>query len=197
MPALEPQHELLVAELRRRGYQLTSIYDWVNGPAPVEAEEILLRHLASAVEPRTVEGIARALTQKGFRAAVPTLLRRFAEIEDNSARWAIANAIVYHGFNRTDWPVVLSYVVERRFGIGRQNLVWRLHRIKLPETETVLLSLIDDPDVDSFAVTALGRCGGREALERLRTVALKGRSKLMQREVPKAIRRLEVRYGAA
>ena len=179
------------------GFELNSISDWVNGSTPREAEEVLLRYLATAAEPRLVDAIARALTQKGFRAAVPTLLRKFAEVDNNNVRWAIGNAIVFHGFQRAEWPVVLSYATEQRYGIGRQHLVWRLHRIKLPQVENILLTLIHDPDVDAFAVMALGRCGGKEALDRLRTVALTGRSKLMQREVPKAIQRIVVRCGAA
>lgn len=197
MTDILPEHAALLADLHTAGFAPNSVYDWVNGSTPPAAEEILLAHLANATEPATVEGIVRALTQRGFKSAVPILVRKFGDVPEEHVRWAIANAIAYHGFRRTDWPQILKYAEDPRFGTGRQNLVAVLHRIKGPEVEALLIRLIQDPDVDAFAVMALGRCGGNRAREALQSLTLADRTPLMQREVPKAIKRIEARMGAA
>ena len=197
MTDILPEHAALLADLHSAGFAPNSVDDWVNGATPAAAEEILLRHLSSATEPATVEGIVRALTQRGFKAAVPILVRKFGEVPEDHVRWAIANAVAYHGFRRADWPQLLEYAEDPRFGPGRQNLVAVLHRIKRPEVEGLLIRLIQDPDVDAFAVMALGRCGGNRARQALQSLALADRTPLMRREVPKAMKRIEARIGAA
>jgi hypothetical protein len=84
----------LLNELAEAGYALGSIWDWVNAPvyAP-DALPILVRHLESAQDEKLVEGIARALSDRRYREAELALVRKFAEVETPSVRWAIGNAI--------------------------------------------------------------------------------------------------------
>jgi hypothetical protein len=69
---------------------------------------------------------------------VPTLLDAFRTSADDSARWAIANAIAFLGFPKTSWNEILAIAADSTFGGGRQNLVLRLHRIKQPGLEKTL-----------------------------------------------------------
>ena len=187
------QHAQLIADLRRAGHDVSDVWQWVNGRTPDSAGTILIHHLRLATHERLREGIARALTEKAFKHAVPALLELFQKSRDDSTRWAIGNAIAFLGFPKLYWNDVLRVVANPLYGRGRQNLVLRLHRIKLPIVEQTLLGLIDDADVDVFAVIALSYCGTSNAYEALSRLDVSARSPLFQREVPKALRRIQKR----
>jgi hypothetical protein len=78
--------------------------------------------------------IARVLTQKDFRGAVPALLRAFRAASSESTTWAIANAVIHIGFTKQQWAEVLSLASDPKFGRGRQLLVDVLHRVRLELT---------------------------------------------------------------
>lgn len=194
-PAYEYEHAQLLGDLRRSGIEVSDIWSWANGSTPFAAEGVLVSYVERVTNERLREGIARALTQKPFQNAVPALLRAFRASTDDSTRWAISSAIAFHGFPRESWSDILALAADARFGRGRQNFVQRLHRIRLPGVESTLLALIDDPDVDAFAVMSLGHCGSPIAYRHLSGVALANRSALFKREVPKALKRLVRRLG--
>ena len=187
----------LLNELAGAGYALRSIWDWVNAPvyAP-DALPILIRHLERAQDENLIEGIARALSDRRYRKAERALVRKFAEVETSSVRWAIGNAITIVGF-RNSAEQILAYCANARFGPSRELLVGELYRIKRPEVEPLLLSLLDDPVLDYFAASALGRCGGHRSLERLEAMDLAGRSPRTRKKVPKVIARLRSKLAAA
>jgi hypothetical protein len=182
----------LLRELEGAGFSLQSIWQWVNsGPTPVEAVPILLRRLATAQDERLVEGLVRSLTDSAFRQAAPVLVERFQKTQSEQTLWAIGNALAVVGFPKTHWHELLQIAGEQKYGTGRQMIVGRLHKIKLPEVEPLLVALLDDPAVDAFAASALRYCGGTMALDRLRSLSLEGRSSLMKREVMKTVAKLE------
>ena len=187
----------LLTELADAGYDLSSIWDWVNAPvyAP-RALPILLRHLESAKDEKVVEGIARVLSDRRYRDAEAALVRKFAKVENMSVRWAIANAITLVGF-RNSAEKILAYCADDRFGMSRELLVGELYRIKRPEVEPLLLSLLNDRGLDYFAASALARCGGPRALERLEALDLTDRSPRTRNKVPKVIARLRSKLAAA
>ena len=187
----------LLNDLAEAGYELGSIWDWVNAPvyAP-EALPILLRHLERATDEKVIEGIARALSDRRYRDAEGALVRKFAEVENAYVRWAIANAITVVGF-RNSADEILAYCSNPKFGMSRELLVGELYRIKRPEVEPLLVSLLDDPGLDYFAASALGRCGGRRALEALQALDLPGRSPRTRNKVPRVIERLRSKLAAA
>ena len=192
-------HRKLLTDLRKSGVAGKDIWDWVNNrlPMPQEAVPVLVRHLAEASSERLVEGIARALTEKRNAVAVGPLLARFERTADDHVRWAIANAIAYIGFKGSDGQVVLRLAADPSFGRSRQNLVAKLHNVRSPDVESILLRLLDDPDVDAFAADSLTYCGGSAALARLSQLDLATRSPIMRRNVSKAIRRITVRLAKA
>lgn len=85
----------LVAELRAAGYEVDSVYDFVNTRDEYRyALPVLIRHLDLPHEPVIRGGIIRALTIKYGGAAVETaLLRHFGSEVDHDLRWVLANAL--------------------------------------------------------------------------------------------------------
>ena len=187
-----PEHERLISDLRQNGFVVEDIWDWVNGPAPAASESILLSHLEHVTSDKLVEAIARALTQKNFRDALPALLRRFERTPSDGAGWAIGNAIAFQPWPKNLWEKILSLAADPRLG-GRENLVWRLHRIKLPAVEPTLIKLVEDRDVDAFALIALRYCGSIETWKALGRIDPTGRTVLFKRELKKIAKRLDER----
>jgi hypothetical protein len=97
---------MLVAEVRRIGYDIDSVWDLVNStphPALVrrfvgrfeQAYPILVRHLGVPHHPAVREGIIRALTVKNAGNAVEAaLFREFEKEPLPELRWALANALI-------------------------------------------------------------------------------------------------------
>jgi hypothetical protein len=85
----------LVDELRALGFEVSSIYDFVNTSAPYQtAYPTLVRHLRLPHHPRIREGIIRALTVKDARkVAEAALLEGFQSESDPILRWTFANAL--------------------------------------------------------------------------------------------------------
>jgi hypothetical protein len=190
---LAREHALLLASLHRSGLEVASIQEWINGRTPLDAAPILIEHLEGCTSEDLKDALARALTQREFKAAIPALLRQFALVVNDDVRWAIGQAIAVLGFPKPFWPEILRLASSREYGRGRQNLVWRLHRIRLPEVERIWMGLVSDQDVDAFAVMALGYCGSHESYEFLRALDTSARTVLVRREVPKAVKRLAKR----
>jgi hypothetical protein len=85
----------LVAQLRARGIDVESVWDFVSTTdAPPDAIPILIAHLSETHHPRVWEGIVRALSTKSARAGAFESLKRFYLTETvESRRWLLANAI--------------------------------------------------------------------------------------------------------
>ena len=83
--------------------------------------------------------------------------------------WAIADALVTCA-QVADLPTLLDLVAERRYGWSRQMIMDALWRFKRDDrVSTLLLQLIDDPDVALHAMGALRRVlGNDDALPHLR-----------------------------
>jgi hypothetical protein len=188
----------LVAELRRSGHHVDSIWDWANTPgAPYRAAEpILVRYLDRSTDERLVEGLARRLSMRCFHGARAALARKFRAVDDESVRWAIGNALSVVGFDGIESEVI-RMARDRRYGRGRQMLVGNLYRIKQPIVERVLIGLLDDPDVDAFAATSLGYHPSKKVLKALRSLSLDGRSPVAKRSIKKSIARVEKQLAAA
>jgi HEAT repeat protein len=196
-PGFSPSHVELLRDLRAAGHSLESIWDWVNHPVySPDALPILLRHLEQTPDERLVEGIARALTDKRYRAAERPLVRAFARVENEYVRWAVGNAITTVGFRESE-AEILAYCANPRFGTSRELLVGELYRIKRPEVEPLLISLLADERLDYFAASALQRIGGPVVLQALRALDVSSRSVRTRKKVPRVIAHLEARVAGA
>jgi hypothetical protein len=95
----------LVAEIRKAGFDIDSVYDLINNtPHPHldrrfigeyrEAYPILIRHLNLPHHERIREGIIRALTVKdGGESVESALLNHFQNEKDIVLKWVLASAL--------------------------------------------------------------------------------------------------------
>jgi hypothetical protein len=85
----------LVEEIRDAGYEIESVYDFVNAREEYpDALSILIRHLEVPHDPKIREGVIRALTVKYGGALVEeALLKHFFVEADSHLRWVFANAL--------------------------------------------------------------------------------------------------------
>lgn len=91
------EEAMLLADLRRVGYRLESVWDFVNSADSYpEAIPVLLDHLRRPYSDIHREGIARALTVREARGlAGPAMidLLRDETVTGAQLRWALANAL--------------------------------------------------------------------------------------------------------
>lgn len=96
---LAQDEQPIVKSLAKSGVHVNSVWDLVNRPTTDSRSfAVLAEHLTIGYQPRTREGIARALSvpeARGTDAArtILTELQRRASEGPNDARWALANAL--------------------------------------------------------------------------------------------------------
>nr|WP_086940647.1 hypothetical protein [Thaumasiovibrio occultus] len=95
----------LIKELSEAGYEIESVWDFVNNNNRYEflrkfegdyrsAYSILVKHLNIEHHPRIREGIIRALTEKDANeTASDALLAAFYQEQDSNLKWVLANAL--------------------------------------------------------------------------------------------------------
>lgn len=95
----------LIEELAEAGYEIESVWDFVNNNNRYEflrrfeggytsAYSILVKHLNIEHHPRIREGIIRALTEKDANeTASDALLAAFYQEQDSNLKWILANAL--------------------------------------------------------------------------------------------------------
>jgi hypothetical protein len=102
---LTRDQEPLIKDLKEVGINVESVWDLVNNkPLPHLnsnftgdyriAYPVLIKHLDYKYHPRTIEGIIRALTEKGAKTiATEKILEMFYKETNKSLKWAMANAL--------------------------------------------------------------------------------------------------------
>jgi hypothetical protein len=95
----------LIEELAEAGFEIESVWDFVNNNNRYEflrkfeggytnAYSILVKHLDIEHHPRIREGIIRALTEKDANeTASDALLAAFYQEQDSNLKWVLANAL--------------------------------------------------------------------------------------------------------
>lgn len=95
----------LVEELRSIGYEIDSVWDFVNNTNRHEflrkfhgsyssAYPILVKHLGVKHNPAIREGVIRALTEKDANhVAAEALIAAFYQEQDPNIKWVLANAL--------------------------------------------------------------------------------------------------------
>jgi len=127
-------------------------------------------------------------------AAVRPLIEEFRRVDAAvdpkglGLRWTIGNALDLL-FDDASFDELVELATDRRYGRAREMVVLGLGRSKRAAAVDVLLSLVDDPDVDGHAVSALGKLkapAARAALE----AKLDDRRAWVRSEARKALARL-------
>lgn len=158
-----PGEEPILADLSAVGYEVGSLADLRDsGVRYREAVPVLVGWLGRVSDRKTKEQIVRALSVPWAKPfATEPLIREFTELTTavdptGSLRWATGNAL-WVVFDDDHFDAVAELAGDRRYGEARQMVVLALAKSKKPEAVDVLLSLVEDSDVDGHAVQALAK----------------------------------------
>lgn len=158
---LRAEQAPLLHDLRKVGFELTSVWDFVNRANDYQAAyPVLVQHLQRPYHENIREGIARALTAKDARSIAWCALRDAFIAEPDtptSAKFALANALA-ELFDANLIPDVLALATNPVHGKRRAILIDKLARFnRRDNVRDALESLIDDPDVGERARVALSK----------------------------------------
>jgi len=120
----------LVAELARAGYDVKSVYDFVNSSASyAPALPVLIEHLGGNYPPRIREGIARALAVQEARGiAGRPVLNALREEQNADVRWVLANSLTIVA-DQTDAETIKSLIGDPSFEDVRERLQQALRNL--------------------------------------------------------------------
>ena len=145
----EESERPIVDELRRSGFNVASVWDFVNDkrPTPALAAQILLDHLPLQYPDRVKEGIGRALAVSQPHEGWKTLLRAFEQNPDQStlgSKFALGLALAA-ATNRIVLDDVVRLVRDPVHGEARLPLLWALKRLGDSQGLDVLREQATDP----------------------------------------------------
>lgn len=147
----------LLAELKDVGFQVESVWDFVNTADKYPAAiPILLRHLMVPYGKRIEEGIVRALTVDYAGPEVfRELIRKFQEQTDDSAnslKWVLGNAISEVA-TPADAETMIALATDPSHGEARDMITQRLPRVVKDKARLreVLQRLAGDKQMERYA----------------------------------------------
>lgn len=170
MPFAHPEEALILRDLSAVGLHAGSLVELrgFGGPYPA-AIPILVSWLSSVTDRRVLEGLVRALSVPWAKpmATQPliNLFRGIDEITDPDGfgvRWTVGNALEVV-FDDSSFDELETIARDKSFQNARQMVVLGFGKSKRPEAVSVLLDLLDDPQIDGHAVKALGKLKAPEA----------------------------------
>jgi hypothetical protein len=157
---------------------------------------VLLDLLPSLTDAKVVAAAARHLRQRAARptAFVPLLgaYERWATNTDLDTGWALGDALVTAATTQNA-AALFHLAVKREYGKSRQMIVYQLWRFRSePETQHVLASLLEDPDVSLHAISSYRRTVGDEtALPILVKLEAKSEDPKVRKQAERAVRAIE------
>lgn len=186
----------VVAALHDVGYDIEWLSDLYSQRLDYEsAVPILIDWLPRATSPAVLESLVRALTVKWARPqAARPLIDSFTRTDDDSTRWAIANALEVVA-DASVYDDIAVLIRDRSSGRARQMLVLALARMpaRAADAAPLLFSLLGDPEVEGHAIIALGKLG-IDAPERIKPFEYDDRA-WVRAEAVRALERMR-RSGA-
>lgn len=166
------EEQLLLREIAEAGLQIDSVWDLVNTREPyAEAIPALLRHLENTdYHPAIREGIARALTVKGYPEILPAMIqafRRDPESRLNGPKWTMGNAIEVL-FDDRYVEDIAELARDPSHGEARDMLVYALGKSWTEVADETLQELLSDPQMAMHAEEAIKRRDRRRRKRRPR-----------------------------
>ncbi|MBY0506399.1 MAG: hypothetical protein K2X03_20940 [Bryobacteraceae bacterium] len=162
------------------------------------AHRVAVEWIPKVSDDNLKEMLYRLLIDKEARpVAFQLALRDFCAIPQtqrgNLLRWVVGAALAAMSSSE-DAALLKQLVADRRYGIGRQELVLKLSTLLDPaESLTLGRSLLDDPDVRLHALNCISksaRKGSEEARRALQEVSTSNDS-FLQKEATKRLKKLE------
>jgi len=167
-----------MADLHAAGYDVASVTALrTSGEQYRDAIPVLLDWLPRADNPFLKSAIVRALSVPWAKpAAVEALVREFESLPPEEGemglRWTVGSALEVVG-DDAHFDDLAQLARERRFGRAREMVVlWfgKAGKGRRDDAVTLLLDLVEDPDVGGHATQALAKLAdprSREALTRM------------------------------
>ncbi|HXA40258.1 MAG TPA: HEAT repeat domain-containing protein [Phenylobacterium sp.] len=190
----EKEDFLVVEELSKIGLNIGSVYDLAKISLSKEAVPILLSMMRSTTHPAIKQGIIRALGDRdNSRDIGPELLSYFKDIDENEwaredTKWVLGNSIeIIAGPELLDDMIEIA--LDDSHGKSREMIVLGLGKIRDERAFLALKNLVNDPQVEGHAVSALGKLGDRRAIPLLESKTSSGKS-WVRREAKSALNRL-------
>jgi hypothetical protein len=146
---LSDSEKQLVADLRRCGVRVKSVWDLQSSPEPYpQAIPILLTHLQHPYVDRLREGIARALAVRDSRSVWDLLVQLYREEPaDSGTKTALALAVATAAdSDQLDELITLAKDPEN--GASRTMLLGKLRRSDDPAARAALDDLASDPQLE-------------------------------------------------
>jgi hypothetical protein len=157
------EEAVLLAELKKIGFNLESVWDFVNTAEKYpSAIPVLLRHLSLPYHKRIKEGIIRALTVNYAGPDVlRELIRLFREETDgsgNSLKWVLGNAISEVA-TPADAETIIALATDPTHGQARDVITYSLPRVVKDKVRLreVLRHLMQDEQMERYARRASRR----------------------------------------
>ncbi|MBA3991942.1 MAG: hypothetical protein C0469_00345, partial [Cyanobacteria bacterium DS2.3.42] len=159
--------------LHRVGVQINSVYDLSNYKCDYPSAIPVLLELLNEVEtPNIKEGVVRGLGVKHAKGiAEPALIKEFLSLPITDAssmvKWVIGNSLYILGTIDAHFEAIADIVKDPSHGIARQMLVMLLGKSKIHKelAEKVAFELLEDPDVQGHAISALGNLRSTKSME--------------------------------
>jgi HEAT repeat protein len=191
------EDQRVVAQLRQAGLNVSSVWDLVHTADDyTDAAPVLATMLSRTADYEVKEGIVRALSLKTFRAAAfEALVSALEELFDDATpradtlKWAIGNALSVQA-TRDDGETLTTLLRRQEAGGARQMIALAIGRIKYRAAASVLVRLLEDPQVAAQAASALGKINAHEAKDALLRL-LRTAKGLAKKEAEKALARLQ------
>ncbi|WP_022820367.1 HEAT repeat domain-containing protein [Fusobacterium russii] len=188
----EKEQKDIINELNSYGYNFRNINDIMKiGKNDKILIFPLLKWIKKLTKPVDKEWVARCLTVKGYTEATETLLKIYKEMDKNEIgkRWAIGNAIGEISDKRyiDDY---IEIITDKSNGSARQMIVNYMGAFKEERVKEVLISLLDDEEVNGHAIYALSKFKDISLIEKLEPFTAH-KMTWKRNEAKKAIAKLE------
>ena len=183
-------------ELKRHGIDEMKVFGEIFEPVATLVNskisskpyvDILTKYLEK-LDGNEAELVVRALTEKGNKKAVNTLLNLFKNRQAENL-WIVGNAL-YVIDDKNSYGEILKLCQDQSLGAARQMLMGTLARIKSEEAYNVLVQSLSDSSVKGNAIEGLGRFGNPAAIELLERIDVE-KGKYEFRAKNTAIKRLK------
>lgn len=191
--ALKDEEAILISEINDTGLKINSLWDLVNYKFryPPAVLPILIRHLQKDYSAKTKEGIVRALAVKEAKGLVGSILisEYRNSVKDNSAyRWAIGNTM-YQTITPNEVGEVIQIIKDKSNGVSRQMFAAALGKVKDADSETILITLLNDDEIVAHVIEALGRMKSHKAIDKI-TGLLNHSNPMVRKEAQKALKNI-------
>lgn len=159
-------------ELEAIGIFTDDIYSYLPGNKGdwKKATPVIVKYLTEVNNRGLQEALVRLLCVPWLRKdpVGKTLMEMaFAPSTDFYLKWAIGNTIEVIAEDSL-FDEIARFVSDKTFGTSRQMFVLGLGRIKKPEAIHLLISLLDQEEVNGHAISALNKLKAVESIEKVR-----------------------------